>query len=96
MSPKTPEAGDVMRRQGNDGFFFRLWLIVVAFWTAATLIRADRVWALADGWHATLRNPLLWMELALPPLVFGSIVLAVRHIAGSGLRWSVRPPWRRH
>jgi hypothetical protein len=67
----------------DDGFFLRLWLVVVALWTAATLLRVARLWVPVEGWHAAFRGLWLWLELVLPPAMFGLVILAVRQIAGN-------------
>ncbi len=68
---------------GDNRYFFRLWLAVALLWTGATLLRVARVWVPVEGWPAILRGPWLWIELALPSLIFGLIIFAVRQVASN-------------
>jgi hypothetical protein len=75
--------------------YFKLWVIVSLLWAAATVLRAVRMWVPIDGWTATLQSWLLWIELALPPLMFGSIILAVRQIRSDHRALRSSGIWRR-
>jgi hypothetical protein len=82
MPPETPEREPSKWRTG-DRFLLKLWIIVATIWAIATLLRVDRVWRLTEEWAAIVRGPWLWLELVLPPLMFGCIIFAIRYIARS-------------
>jgi hypothetical protein len=89
---KTPPSKDGLRKRSDDGrYFLRLWAVVTVFWTAATLFRVNRVWVPIDGWQNVLAGPWLWLELGLPPLMFGVVTAAVcqlvRNQRNSGVSW---------
>jgi hypothetical protein len=67
----------------RKSYFLRLWLAVSILWEAGTLIRVHRVWVPIEGWQAPIRSLLFWLHVALPPLVFGAIVLVSRHVRRS-------------
>ena len=66
--------------QTGDRLLLKLWIVVVVIWTVATLSRVDRVWRLTEDWAAIVRGPWLWLELALPPIIFGCVIVAIRYI----------------
>jgi len=82
MSPDTPD-DEPPRWQAGDRFLLKLWIIVATIWAIATLLRVDRVWRLTEEWAAIVRGPWLWLELALPPLMFGCIIVVIGYIARS-------------
>jgi hypothetical protein len=81
MSDKTPQF-DGRRRKwlGDDHYFLKLWTVVSLLWTAATLFRIVRVWVPIEGWRSVVSGPWLWLEVSLPPLMFGIVILAVRQL----------------
>jgi hypothetical protein len=87
------------RKWSDDGrYFLKLWAVVTVFWTAATLFRVARVWVPIDGWRNVINGPWLWLELGLPPLMFGIVTMAVRlltknhqHPSASASRCRRRP-----
>ena len=83
------------RARGDNCFFLRLWLVVTLLWTGATLLRAERVWVPVEGWPAILRGSWLWVELTLPPLMLGAIILAVRQVASNPKVFHIWGQWRR-
>lgn len=80
MPPDPPEELS-SKWQTDYRFFVKLWIVVTVLWTVATLLRVDRVWRLTEEWAAIVRGPWLWLELALPPIVFGGVTIAVGYIA---------------
>lgn len=93
MTPNHPTSNRPQRSVKNWRYF-KLWVIVSLLWAAATVLRAARMWVPIDGWAATLRSWVLWIELVLPSLMFGSIILAVRQIAGDHRAFRVSGIWR--
>lgn len=83
------------QRSVENWRYLKLWVIVSLLWAAATVLRAVRMWVPINGWAATLHSWLLWIELALPPLMFGLIILAVRQIRGDHRVFRVSRVWRR-
>lgn len=67
-----------------------LWVVVTALWTAATLLRVDRVWVPGTGWEHVLHGSWLWLSLGSPPLLF-ALVLAYVHQVIRFRRRSSRP-----
>jgi hypothetical protein len=63
--------------------FVVLWIIVSGLWTVATLERVQRVWVQSFGWPAILGNPLTWVSLFMPPLMFAIILLAAKRIGAA-------------
>jgi hypothetical protein len=55
-------------------------MLVSVLWTIATLLRIDRVWVPAVGWHRALGGPWLWITLIGPPLIFALIIGAVQKV----------------
>ena len=60
-----------------------LWVSVSSLWTVATYLRIRRIWVPAFGWPSVLGNPLTWVSLFVPPLMFALILLAVKRIAAA-------------
>jgi hypothetical protein len=59
-----------------------LWFVVTTLWTAATVLRIDRVWVPSLGWPTVLAHPFTWASLLLPPGVFGGMLFAAaRYLA---------------
>jgi hypothetical protein len=95
MPPSAPEPEDPRPARRDDYYFLKLWLVVSALWTAATLLRVARLWGAVEGWSGILGGPWIWLELVLPPIMFGAVIFAVRQIADNQQRvcsWSI---WRR-
>jgi hypothetical protein len=74
--------------------FVVLWIIVSGLWTVATVMRIQRAWAPVPGWPAVLGNPLAWVSLFMPPLMFAIILLAMKRIATERQRGWARRAWR--
>jgi hypothetical protein len=86
VSSKSPEAASPIAEQRReketlDRRLIRLWIVVTAFWTIATLFRIERLWLPRVGWHGILDGPWLWLSLGLPPLVFALLLAYVRQLA---------------
>ena len=80
-SEMLPSEEQPRRSPSKDHYFLKLWIIVSLLWTGATLLRAHRVWVPIEGWRAILLGPWLWLELALPPLMFGVVMLGVHQLS---------------
>ena len=76
------------RRALKDGArrpdFFMVWIMVSGLWTAATILRIDRVWVPVFGWNGVLGNVYTWVSLLLPPWIFAVILLAVKRVESTG------------
>ena len=94
MRRDAAKSADRSGRRCEHPSLLRLWLVVSALWTIATGIRVIRVWLPIEGWQGVFAGPWLWLELLLPPLMFGSIILAVRQVADN--RRICHIWWRRH
>jgi len=81
MPTELPPARQRGKWPSEDRQSLRLWIIVSALWTVATLFRVSRVWVPVEGWQAIVGGPWLWLTLLLPPVMFGLIILAVRQVA---------------
>jgi hypothetical protein len=57
-----------------------VWIMVTGLWTAATILRMNRVWVPVLGWHGVLENIYTWVSLLLPPWIFAVVLLAVKRI----------------
>jgi hypothetical protein len=69
-------------RGGHGRGLLTLWFVVTALWTAATVLRIDRIWVPGLGWPAVLAHPFTWVSLLLPPAVFGGMLFAAaRYLA---------------
>jgi hypothetical protein len=93
-SPPEPEEGPHVPRRGEH-YFLKLWLIVSAFWTAATLLRVARLWVPIEGWPAILGGPWMWLELVIPPVMVGVVIFAVRQIGKTRNHPCISPSWCR-
>lgn len=79
MARLSDEPGD--RPLGARGSsFVALWIIVTGLWTAATVLRMQRVWAPIMGWPTILASVYTWVSLLLPPWMFAIIMLAIKRV----------------
>jgi hypothetical protein len=98
LEPTPPLEREHRKSSSNDRYCFRLWAVVTALWTAATLLRVARVWVPIEGWRSVVGGPWLWLALLLPPLMFGIVIAAVCQLARSQRNFRVvlprcrRPP----
>jgi hypothetical protein len=94
MLPKntTPSEGGRQRWSSNGRYFLRLWAVVTVLWTAATLFRIVRIWVPIEGWWRIVGGPWLWLELGLPPLIFGIVTVAVCQLAEKQRAPRASPP----
>jgi len=59
-----------------------LWIVVTGLWTAATLLRVNRIWAPGTGWAHILSEPWIWLSLGVPPAVFALLLFYLRQVIG--------------
>jgi len=86
ISSKGPDPYRPAESRNTDSRFLRLWIVVTLIWTGATVLRVRRVWVPRLGLDNVLRDPLLWIAIAIPPVAFGVIVLSVYYLAPSRRR----------
>lgn len=55
----------------------RLWFVVSALWTLASLFRLHRARPQMLAWPRLAADPWLWIDLLLPPLLFALILIAI-------------------
>lgn len=75
-------------KQAQDRRLVTLWVVVTALWTAATLLRIDRVWVPRAGWDRVLHGSWLWLSLGVPPIIFALFLGYVRQAIGLRRRLS--------
>jgi hypothetical protein len=76
-----PPVGGSRKLSSNGQYFLKLWAVVTALWTAATLFRVVRIWVPIEGWQRVVAGPWLWLELVLPPLMLGIVTVVVCQLA---------------
>jgi hypothetical protein len=74
----SARVGRVSRRK-----LVTLWVVVTLLWTAATCLRAYRVWMPALGWPAVLVSPFTWVNLVVPPLTFAIVLFAIARVTSA-------------
>jgi hypothetical protein len=80
LAAQPPAEEEQRARQVQDRRrLLTLWVVVTALWTAATLLRIERVWVPRAGWDHVLRQPWLWLSLSAPPLIFALLFIYVHH-----------------
>jgi hypothetical protein len=90
-----PPEADRPKRSSDDRYLFKLWVIVSVLWTIATAFRVARIWLLVEGWRGVLSGLWLWLEIGLPPLLFGFVMLAVRQLCRNHENPHITRPWCR-
>jgi hypothetical protein len=96
MSPDArPPEERPSKWSSADRYLIKLWAIVSLLWTVATLFRVCRIWIPIDGLRGVLSGPWLWLELTLPPIMFGCIMLGIRQLGGNQGNCRSILPWCR-
>ncbi len=83
-----PSEDERRAKQAQDRRLVTLWVVVTALWTAATLLRIDRVWVPRAGWDRVLHGSWLWLSLGVPPIIFALFLGYVRQAIGLRRRLS--------
>jgi hypothetical protein len=91
-----PAAEEQRARQAQDRRrLLTLWIIVTALWTAATLLRIQRVWVPHASWDHLLHEPWLWLSLGAPPVIFALLFIYVQQAIELRRRMASGSPPRR-